>query len=293
MELLSLQDEKDRRKALLALPRLSAALPTLSGDLQSLLPAQLQMGQEMVGHFASGFGSYEKVVAVGGMEKFSSRKTQPSPMSASEVYDIEAHIKGLLQRGFFFVGGLGGISMENGHRAGELIIMPGGITCVRCEVDRGKHVTMLVPPHSVYPLAVFTGRKVSRPGQASFIALLSKGESINAPLEKIASLVKDPKKTITGSIIGSFSAQSGYIFRKAIPKTELIEFSEKEKRTLFIYQTRMGEGIPGFTSMIHSHGYEAAKSGARDSFGAHLYDAVVDELAVGIFSVAKEMVPVR
>lgn len=292
MQLFSLREEKERKEADALLQRIQSQTSQFDSDLRQLIQIELLETRQLFPHFTRGYACHDRVLVFGRQDKFNERKNQPSPVQANEIYDLEEELKMLRRDGFEIIGGLGGFSLENGARAGELILLPGG-TAVRVGMENGAHTALVVPPINIYPLAVLTARKVSTRGEDAFLCILEKGEGIGKPMDELARRVGTSKKTITGSLSGRFEGISGYIFTRASPRTELFEFSNPASRNLFIYQNLLADNIPGFNRALHSHGYEHAKLGQRASFGAHLYDARVADVAIGLFSIAKEVVTVH
>ncbi len=289
MKIFSLSDEQERKEAektVLALIHKSQDHHT---ELDQMAHPRLVEAKELIARFNQGHGCSDRVLAYGSSEKFVERKTLPSPVKDDETYDLEGGISDLQRENYTVIGGLGGFSLANGAKAAELIMLPPG-DAVRAGLENGKHVASVVPPLNIYPMAVLTGRKFSRQGEHAFICLFEPGDLISQPMKELAAKVNDSKKTLTGTITGNFSDITGYVFTKASPQTVLVEFNEREQRNLFVYQTLLGDNVPGFERTLHSHGYESGKLGSHASFGAHLHDAKVHSFALGIFAVAREVV---
>ena len=255
-------------------------------ELRKLLSWQLGYCKELL---ARKDGIQDKVMIYGAADKFNERIEKPSPVQLSEIYDIENDVKNIKKHDYEIVGGLGGFSFNNGRYAGELIFLPGA-SCMRVHLDHGKHVAMMVAPMNIYPLCVFTARKETEgKGDQAFIVVFEKGEKVTGAMEKIAAMVANNKKTITGIISGNISDISGYIFSSASPKTVLTEFALKENKNMFLYQALLADNIKGFQRTVHTHGFEAAKFGEPHAFGAHIHNASVDNFAIGVFVIAGEV----
>lgn len=259
-----------------------------SGDdeFRKLMSWQLGYCKELV---SRNNGITDKVMIYGAADKFNERVEKPSPVQLSEIYDIENDVKDIKRQGYEIVGGLGGFSFNNGRYAGELIFLPGG-SCMRVHIDNNKNIAMMVAPMNIYPLCVFTARRETEgKGDPTFIVVFEKGDQITNAIEKLAIVVGNKKKTITGVINGSFSELAGYIFSGASPKTVLKEFALKESKNMFLYQTLLADNIKGFQRIVHTHGFEAALFGEPRAFGGHLHNGVVTNFAIGVFTVAGEV----
>ncbi len=255
-------------------------------EFRKLMSWQLGYCKELV---SRNNGITDKVMIYGAADKFNERVEKPSPVQLSEIYDIENDVKNIKRQGYEVVGGLGGFSFNNGRYAGELIFLPGA-SCMRVHIDNGKHIAMMVPPMNIYPLCVFTARRETEgKGDQTFIVVFEKGEQVIIAMEKIAAIVANSKKTITGVISGSLSDLTGYIFSSASPKTILKEFALKESKNMFLYQTLLADNIKGFKRVVHTHGFEAALFGEPHAFGGHLHNGVVNNFAIGVFTVAGEV----
>ena len=159
---------------------------------------------------------------------------------------------------------------------------------MRVHLDHNLHTAMMVDPMNIYPLCVFTARRATEgKGNRMFIVVFDKNDNIKDAMEKISTLVRNDK-TVTGIISGRFSNLTGYIFSSASPRTVLNNFSMKESKNLFLYQTLLGNNINGFKRTIHTHGFEAARFGEPHAFGAHFDSGTVD-VALGVFSVTDEI----
>ncbi len=257
----------------------------LGDEHRTLLNWQLKYCTELLK-----MGCEDKVFVYGTSEKFNERIEKPSPVQLSEIYDIDKEVKKIKADDFEIVGGLGGFTFNNGKNAGELIYLPGG-SPMRIHIDGGRHTAMMVEAINVYPLCVLTARKqINGTKDRVFVVVFDNADSVVEGMEKVAGLVGDKKKTITGVMSGSFSEMRGYIFMRSSPQTVLNHFEMKDKKALFLYQTLLGEDINGFERKVHTHGFEAAKFGEPHAFGAHIDTAAVDTVAVGVFVVAGEVV---
>ena len=263
-------------------------LNALNDELRSLLSWQMKYIKEIASVYDSGDGLIDKLTIFGNPIKFDERKEKPSDVRIEEIHDAEEAVNLLKAKEYEIVGGLGGFSFDNGKSAGELIMLPGSTT-IRAELRGKQYFAQNVPLRNIYPMLLMTGRKKTQAHNTMFFVVLEKGETMNSAIQEVAARIKDNKKTITGTIMGSFVNMSGYIFTSASPKTVLHELEIGEKRNLFVYQTFLGEGIEGFPRKVHGHGFEAARVMDRNAFGAHLYDAVVADCAIGIFGIAGEI----
>lgn len=286
MNIYDITNPKDRESAARELARFEKLVKKTEAELQKLLAWQMKYCREII---TNKNGYEDKVMVFGSTERFIERMEKPSPVQLNEVYDIENDIKRVRQEGYEIVGGLGGFSFNNGRNAGELVFLPGG-TPVRTQLENNSHYSMMVAPMNIYPLCVFTARKIIEQNRNRMIVVIfEKGESINAAMEKIAAMIGDKKKTITGVISGAFASLKGYVFTAASPSTVLTNFDLKENKNMFLYQNMLGSTVSGFKRVIHTHGYEAAKFGEPQSFGAHIDDALVNVFAIGVFAVADKV----
>lgn len=289
MKIFDLSNGKDREILANELSILQKAMRGKDAEQQKLLSWQIKYCKELLADRARGNGVSDKIMIYGAAGKFTERIDNPSPVQLNEIYDIENDVKEIKRAGYEVMGGLGGFTFNNGHYGGELIFLPGG-SCMRVHLDHGKHTAMMVAPMNIYPLCIFTARKQAEGnGDQALAVIFENGEKITNAMEKIAMLIGDSKKTITGMVSGSFSDLEGYIFTSASPKTVLTNFELKETKHLFLYQTLLAEGTKGFQRTVHTHGFEAAKFGEPHAFGAHLNNAKVSSIAIGVFVVAGEI----
>lgn len=262
-------------------------------DLVSLMTSKLKYLSELLSIYNKENGCSDKIVVFGNKDKFEERKTKPSALKESEVYDASKKIELLKKEGYEIAGGLGGFSFFNGEGAGELIMLPGGET-VRAEI-RGKiYFAQNVPPLNIYPMLFLTARKqVKTQKDNIYVVIFEDGEDIHNAIKEIKQKSKT-KKTVTGALMGNFVSIEGYIFNSAAPKTVLKEIKDAQKRAMFIYQVLCGTDLEkDFGSEIHMHGFEAAKLMDRTGFGSHIYKAKVSGCALGVFGIADEVEEIK